>query len=142
LHRRNVTLWKGFRKKRRPVIEDSKYMPLDQFLNLPELLSRVENDYELVDELLHLFQIEFPRFRQMLRAELACQRLVGVEKAAHTLKGMLANLSVETGASVAAKIEAAAHARDIGTLTQELATFDREADGLLDALAVFVAGVR
>jgi HPt (histidine-containing phosphotransfer) domain-containing protein len=117
-------------------------MPLAQFLNPPELLSRVENDYELIDELLHLFQIEFPRFRHMLHAELACSRLGGVEKAAHTLKGMLANLSVETGASVAAKIEASAHDRDIPTLTQEMATFDREADGLLDALAVFMTGIR
>jgi hypothetical protein len=55
---------------------------------------------------------------------------------------MLANLSVETGASVAAKIEASAHDRDIPTLTQEMATFDREADGLLDALAVFMTGIR
>ena len=63
-----------------------------------------------------------------------------VEKAAHTLKGMLANLSIKQGAELAAGVEAAARAGDAQQIRQALAAFDREAAGFSAALDVFMAG--
>ena len=40
---------------------------LEQYVDLPELLARVENDRELLAELFALFQEDFPRLRDALQ---------------------------------------------------------------------------
>ena len=60
-------------------------------------------------------------------------------KAAHALKGMLANLSMDHAASLAAAIEDAARAGDMANGKQALADFDAEISALLAALASFSA---
>ena len=62
-------------------------------LNVPELLSRVDNDQELLRELLQLFKEECPRLMQLLEAAVSKQEMRAVETTSHSLKGMVANLS-------------------------------------------------
>jgi HPt (histidine-containing phosphotransfer) domain-containing protein len=66
--------------------------------------------------------------------------LLEAAKVAHTLKGMLANLSMEQGASLAATIEAAARAGDMPRIKERLVAFDSEMVDLSAAVAVFLAG--
>jgi two-component system, sensor histidine kinase and response regulator len=117
-----------------------QHASLEQYVNMPELLVRVDNDSELLTELLVLFQEEFPRLRDALHNAAHAGDPRQVEKAAHALKGMLANLSIEHGAALAAKVEAAARAEDAREIQRAMAAFDREETGLLAAVGTFMAG--
>ena len=107
---------------------------------MPELLARVDNDSELLTELFALFQDDFPRLRDALHNAVHAGDPRQVEKAAHALKGMLANLSIKHGAALAANVEAAARAGDEREIQQALAAFDGEETGVLAAVDGFMAG--
>lgn len=62
----------------------------DSAVNLPELLVRVDNDPELLQEIVELFNEEFPKLRLSLEHAVECRDMEQVQIAAHTLKGMLA----------------------------------------------------
>jgi hypothetical protein len=58
-------------------------------INLPELLSRVDNDRELLLDLLNIFKEEFPRHLQALHDAVALHDMNQTATVSHTLKGML-----------------------------------------------------
>src|SRR6202166_5330494 len=74
-------------------------------LNLTELLSRVDNDHELVSELFFIFKSVFPSHLQRLTDAVAKELPKQVEAKSHTLKGMLLNLSAARAAALAADLE-------------------------------------
>ncbi|HEY1805127.1 MAG TPA: Hpt domain-containing protein [Terracidiphilus sp.] len=116
---------------------------LEKYVNMPELLARVENDRELLEDLLMLFREDFPLLRDDLHAAVGAGNPAEVQKVAHTLKGMLANLSINRAAQLAADIEAAARAGETLGIQQAIAAFDREETGLLAAVNTFmVSGER
>ena len=119
---------------------NSEHASIEQYVNMPELLARVDNDIELLTELLALFREDFPKLRDTLHHAAHAGDPRQVEKAAHTLKGMLANLSIKHGAALAADVEAAARAGDEREIQQAMAAFDGEETGLLAAVGAFVAG--
>jgi HPt (histidine-containing phosphotransfer) domain-containing protein len=119
---------------------NSEHALLDQYVNMPEFLARVDNDRELLAELLTLFQEDFPRLRDALHGAVDAGDPCQVQQAAHTLKGMLANLSIKQGAELAANIEAAARSGDAREVQRTVAAFDREEAGLLEAVGAFMAG--
>ncbi|MFZ1015561.1 MAG: Hpt domain-containing protein, partial [Terracidiphilus sp.] len=80
---------------------------LEGFVDFPELLDRVEGDQELLAELLALFQEDLPASRAGLQEAVARGELHEIERTAHALKGMLANLSAKHTAALAAEIESA-----------------------------------
>ena len=113
---------------------------LEQYVNMSELLARVDNDRDLLAELFELFQEDFPRLRSAINGAVDSGNLPQVEKAAHSLKGMLANLSIKQGTELAANIEAVARAGDMLQIRQAVAAFDREAAGFSAALDAFRTG--
>jgi two-component system sensor histidine kinase/response regulator len=119
---------------------NSEHASLEKYVNMPELLARVEDDSELLTELLALFQEEFPKLRDALHDGVDAGDARQVEKAAHALKGMLANLSIEHGAALAADVEAAARTGDEGEIVRSMAALDGEETGLLAAVDAFLAG--
>ena len=64
-----------------------------------------------------------------------------VEKAAHTLKGMLANLAVKQASRHAANVEVAARTGDAQRILEAMAELDREEQGLVEAVESFIASV-
>jgi CheY-like chemotaxis protein len=58
-------------------------------LNITELLSRVDNDHELVSELFFIFKSVFPSHLQRLSDAVANELSKQVEAESHALKGML-----------------------------------------------------
>ena len=74
-------------------------------VNLPELLARVDNDPELLQEILELFKEEFPKSCLLLEDAVERRDMEQVQIAAHTLKGMLAGLSIMEASSLAMRIE-------------------------------------
>ena len=125
--------------ERSAAMTNSEHASLEQYLNMPELLDRVDNDRELLADLLTLFQEDFPRLRDALHTAVDSGNPPQVEKAAHTLKGMLANLSIKWGAELAAGIEAAARAGNVPEIQQAVAAFDREEAGLQAAVSSFMS---
>ena len=65
----------------------SEQNSLQTIVNLPELLARVDYDWELLQEIVDLFMAEFPRLHKQLDAAVSQTDLSQVEKLAHTLKG-------------------------------------------------------
>jgi CheY-like chemotaxis protein/HPt (histidine-containing phosphotransfer) domain-containing protein len=74
-------------------------------INLLELLDRVENDVELLQEMVELFLDISPRLLGEMEAAVAARDSENLERTAHALKGSLANLSAEQGAYLALQLE-------------------------------------
>lgn len=119
---------------------NSEHAVIEQYVNMPELLARVENDRELLSELLALFLKDYPKLRDVLHHAVQAGDVRQVKEAAHALKGMLANLSIQRGAELAANVESAARAGDAGEIQQAMSAFDAEGTGLLTAVATFMMG--
>lgn len=113
---------------------------LEKFVNLSDLLARVEDDRELLAELLMMFQQECPGLLDALHEAMGVGDLPAAANAAHTLKGMLANLSMMRGASMAATFEAAAKAGSVPATKEAMVSLDSEITALSAALDVFLVG--
>ena len=118
------------------------FSSLGEFVNLPELLDRVENDEDLLVELLGLFQEDLPASREALQAAIKGGDLGEIERAAHRLKGMLANLSAKRTAALAAEIESTARAANAENIPELMLTFDPQISAFSAALDSFTASAR
>jgi two-component system, sensor histidine kinase and response regulator len=118
----------------------SKNAELDEFMDLPDLLARVENDHELLTELFLMFREELPRLKDALHDAMDLGDLSQAAKAAHTLKGMLANMSAKQGTMMAATLEAAARSGNIPAIKETLVSLDSEITAFSAALDMFIAG--
>ena len=115
--------------------------PIDEFMDLPELLARVENDLELLTELLVMFRDELPGLQSTLHNVIDLSDLAQAAKVAHTLKGMSANMSLKRGTDLIARVEVAAQTGDILALKNALASFDSEMAAFSAAIDEFLAGM-
>jgi two-component system, sensor histidine kinase and response regulator len=110
--------------------------------NLSELLARVENDRELLQELVSIFKNEFPRQLQDLRDAIVRQDTARVASLSHALKGMLTNLAVMGAADGAFIIEKLARQGDQAALGSAFADFERQVQGLLPEMEACLTEVR
>lgn len=125
------------REENRLVPNDSL---IEEFLDLPELLTRVENDRELLNELLMMFRDELPGLQSALRNLVDLGDLAQAAKVAHTLKGMSANMSIKRGTALIAQVELAAQTGDISAVEDSLTAFDSEMAALSAAVDAFMVG--
>jgi HPt (histidine-containing phosphotransfer) domain-containing protein len=115
------------------------FSSLAEFVNLPELLDRVENDEDLLRELFALFQEDLPGSREALQTAITGADLGEIERAAQRLKGMLANLSVKRIASLAGEIESEARAGNAQKIPELVSVFDPQMSAFSVALDAFLA---
>ena len=73
--------------------------------NITELLDRLDNDRAFLCDLLRVFREDSQVNLQKAKTALAEKNLAGLARAAHTLKGMLKNLSMNRAAETAANLE-------------------------------------
>jgi two-component system sensor histidine kinase/response regulator len=112
-------------------------------IDFAELLSRVDNDRELLLDLMSIFKEDFPRHVRELTEVTAARDLKKISVVSHTLKGMLANLAVARGAAAAAKLEQLG--RDNASapeIDDALHAFQREVHGLLPEMDAYMAEVQ
>jgi HPt (histidine-containing phosphotransfer) domain-containing protein len=76
--------------------------------NLAELLERLDNDHDFLRELLAIFREDSRINLQKARAALQARDLPELTRAAHTMKGMLRNLSMDCAAEIAYALESSA----------------------------------
>ena len=74
-------------------------------IDLVELLARVDNDHDLLCRLFDIFKNDAPAYMDRLRQAIVRQDVAKVATEAHTLKGMLCNLSCKQAAAAAADLE-------------------------------------
>jgi len=106
-----------------------------------ELLARVDNDRELLHDLLRIFKEEFPRQLQVLHEAVGSGDGHRVAAAAHTMKGMLANLAASQSAASAERLEQLGRSREESDFRDALAAFERDAARLLPHLDACMAEV-
>jgi HPt (histidine-containing phosphotransfer) domain-containing protein len=111
-------------------------------INMPELLSRVDNDRELLRELFAIFKEDFPGHLQALQEAVRRQDMKQVLAVSHTLKGMLLNLAVTRAAAAAGELEQLAHEGKTPSVEAALTALEREVHGLLPEMEAYTAGVQ
>jgi two-component system sensor histidine kinase/response regulator len=103
-------------------------------VNAEELLSRIDGDREFVTELLEIFGTDYPQKVEVMRAALQTQDSDGFRRAAHGLKGALANLAATKAAAMASELEQLGAAADFSSASPKLALLDAELPRVMDAL--------
>lgn len=98
----------------------------DTAVDVAELLVQIEYDRELLQELCETFNKEFPRLQFELKDALMRQDLTGVQTTAHTLKGMLASLSLIRATVSAKRIEQLAAQGSSEEVSEELEQLELE----------------
>ena len=124
--------------------EENRFVPndslIEEFMDLPELLARVENDRELLTELLVMFRDELPGLLNTLHQVIDLGDLAQAARIAHTLKGMSANLSLRRGTALIKDVEQAAQIGDISLIKNRLVPLDSEIAAFLTAIDAFTVG--
>ena len=78
-------------------MDKARDMSQGSSINFPELLSRVDNDSELLLDLFAIFKDDIPRHLQALQDAVSREDMKQIATISHTLKGMLSNLAVTRG---------------------------------------------
>ena len=111
----------------------------DSTLDRATLLARVGGNAKLLTEILHLFRGECPRLMGELREAVSRRNAEGIRRTAHTLKGMLGNLSAQDAYEAAARMEKAGWEDESADAENAFADFQRQLDRLDLAVVRFVA---
>ena len=104
-------------------------------VNMKELLERVDGDVAFIEELSDVFREDYPR--QMNTAE-TCLRAAdaqGLKRAAHGLKGALANLAATYAAGLAASLERLAATGELAGARELLQELEEELPRVFVALS-------
>lgn len=117
-------------------------MSVNEAVDLKELLQRLDGDMEFLEELLGMFRQEFPVLLQMLEGGIAAEDFTATERIAHTLKGMLANLSMPEATSTARRIEMAARAHSLSDTAAAVPPLQGQVLHALKLVEDFRIGVR
>ena len=108
-------------------------MPAPIF-DLEELLSRIEDDRDLLRDLLSVFKDEFPRRRKALREAVAALDTTRAAAEAHAMKGMLSSLAAREAAKVVSLMESQARNGNTAGLRDSFSNFEKISDELLQHL--------
>lgn len=110
-------------------------------VNLGELLTRVENDHDLLCELIDIFKKDLPCLLQSLQKSVVREDMKNVEATSHALKGMLSGLSVTQAAATASRLEQMGREGRTSELADALTLLERELADLLPELDAYASEV-
>jgi len=110
--------------------------------NVRELLERLEGDQDFLRELLEMFRADSQTTLMKAREALARADLAEMSRAAHALKGMLKNLSMNAAAEIAAALETAARNGARGEAEALLERLERSLAGVMPEVETHLAEVR
>ena len=110
-------------------------------VNVSALLTRVENDHELLCELIDIFKKDLPCLLQSLQKSVAREDMKNVEATSHALKGMLSGLSVTQAAATASRLEQMGREGRTSELAGTLTLLESELADLLPELDAYASEV-
>jgi CheY-like chemotaxis protein len=107
----------------------------DEILDAHTLMSMVDGDRQLLDEMVRLFREDVPRQIERVTSALARNDLVAASRAAHALKGASGQMSARELATVAREVERAVQAGDIAAARMAADNLSHAFDRLMLAFA-------
>ena len=121
------------------VIEDTAarfaWVGPGSVFNRDEALAHVNGDAGLFGEISELFQQDAPAMMERIHQSLADRDAASLERAAHSLKGTIANFGWTAAYEAVQALEAQAHAEDLAGAARTAARLDVEVPRLTRALA-------
>jgi HPt (histidine-containing phosphotransfer) domain-containing protein len=109
--------------------------------NSADLLKRVENDHELLQELLTIFKQDYPLHLRSLKEAILRGEMKQVQASSHTLRGMLSNLAMARAADAAANLEQMGRNGERAGLKDALVLLEQEVADLLPVVDSYLQGV-
>ena len=110
--------------------------------NVQEVLDRIEGDQEFLRELLAIFQADCRTCLDRARTALTKEDLSDLSRAAHTIKGMMKNLAMNSGSELAAALEIEAQQGHKELSMELLAKLEVAVTSILREVEVLMAEVR
>ncbi len=105
-----------------------------EVLDEAALMSRVDNDLQLLRDLVDLYLGDYPRLLDEIRAGLGRKDSRALQRGAHSMKGCTSNLAAKLASEAAFKLEGLAHASDWAEAGNALESLERELARLKPAL--------
>jgi PAS domain S-box-containing protein len=128
-----------YSKRPEPSPEELQNGALDR----TEVLSRVDGDVELLRELNDLFVAEYPKLLTQAREAMTAGDGDALGKAAHAIKGMLANLGAKSAAGAALHLEKMRAGNDLSPGADEAyAALESEIERFSGALSALLEAAR
>jgi CheY-like chemotaxis protein len=112
-----------------------------EVFDLASLRERVENDLELLDEMIELYLSSSPLLLTELESAVKSRDRDKVNRAAHTLKGVLKNMCADACAQAALQLEMIGKSGDIERADESLAMLKNEFRRLESALTTMSQGM-
>jgi PAS domain S-box-containing protein len=106
-----------------------------EVLDREDMERRVGGDRELLRQLLELFDVEYPKLLSEMRDGLSAGSLPRVQRAAHTMKGMLGTLGGKASYEEALRLELLAKSGEMTRLHEALVTLESAVTQFRAALA-------
>jgi HPt (histidine-containing phosphotransfer) domain-containing protein len=105
-------------------------------------LHRMGDDKELFAEMADLLRTDAPALLQVLKRAHQAGDAPGMQRAAHTLKGLAANFSAERAVGAAAEAERLAKAQQSAGMPAAIIALEESLDELIAAIAPTLAASR
>jgi HPt (histidine-containing phosphotransfer) domain-containing protein len=105
-----------------------------ELLDRDAILERVGGDVEFLQELAGIFAEDSPRLLQEIRAAITAGDPHGLEYAAHTLKGSIANFGAESARETAFRLEMLGRNGNLAPATEICSVLEREVAQFTEAL--------
>ena len=109
-----------------------------QLIDRDSTLARLANDEELLRELAGYFLEDNERHMIAIKKAIAGGDAAGVERAAHSLKGMAANLGATSATHAAAALELMGRDRDVANAAESEQVLKVELQRLVNALREYL----
>jgi HPt (histidine-containing phosphotransfer) domain-containing protein len=104
------------------------------------LMDRVEGDVEFLEETIAMLDGDSPALLEQIRIAAAARDAENLVKAAHALKGMLANFCAEPAETAARELEKMGREERLGDVETASDQLQRETRRLQEALHEFLRG--
>ncbi len=107
----------------------------EEIVDLKEVLERVQDDKELLNELFDIYQDDFVIKRKALGEAIAANDITKIKEIAHSMKGAAGNISVKPLHAACLKLESLAKADKTDGMQEVLTMID----GYFEEVKVFAA---
>jgi response regulator RpfG family c-di-GMP phosphodiesterase len=115
--------------------------PATHIFDIEGLRARVEGDSELFEEMIELYLSSSPLLLTEIETAVACRDGEKINRAAHTLKGVLKNMCAAACANAALELELIGKTGNLERAPQSLGCLKREYDRLQSVLTCVATGI-
>jgi HPt (histidine-containing phosphotransfer) domain-containing protein len=116
--------------------------PTTDVFDMEGLRERVEGDAELFEEMIELYLSSSPLLLTEIESAVAARDREKINRAAHTLKGVLKNMCATTCAEAALELETIGKTGDLERAAQSLGTLRQEYHRLKSVLTTVATGIK